>query len=99
MFVRTPRAKRWRSLSVGGNVSVKLQELSVAIGRNEDIANKLDAILTGPNDRAFVICEFDDCKFNVKGRCNIYAVQDVPRMKTKGPCERYEPRPAQDVGE
>jgi hypothetical protein len=77
---------------VEGIVDIKLDQLSAAVSRNSEIAEKLDKILTGPNDRAFLICDLDDCKFNIKGRCNIYAVQDVPRMKTKTPCDKYEPR-------
>lgn len=73
-------------------MGVKLEQLSAAVGRNVDIAEKLDQILTGPNDRAFLVCEFDDCKFNLNGRCSIYAVRDVPKMKTKEACDRYEAR-------
>ena len=72
-------------------MDIKLEHLSAAVSRNTEIAETLDTILSGPNDRAFLICDFTDCKFNVTGRCNIYAVQDGPRMKTK-PCERYQPR-------
>ena len=72
-------------------MNIKLEQLS-AVGRNPDIAEKLDKLLTGPNDRAFLICEYSDCKFNEKGRCSIYAVQDVPKMKTKAPCDSYQPR-------
>jgi hypothetical protein len=73
-------------------VGVKLEQLSAAIGKSAEIAEKLDQILAGPNDRAFLVCEYDDCKFNLKGRCSIYAVQDVPRMKTKAACSSYETR-------
>lgn len=72
-------------------MDVKLEQLSVAVGKNPEIVEKLDQLLTGPNDRAFVVCEFSDCKFNYKGRCSIFTVRDVPSMKTK-PCDRYELR-------
>ena len=72
-------------------MGIKLEQLS-AVGRNTDIAEKLDQLLTGPNDRAFLVCEFDDCRFSDQGRCSIYAVQDVPKMKTKAPCSSYQPR-------
>ncbi len=74
------------------DVGVKLEQLSAAVGKNPEIAEKLDQLLTGPNDRAFLVCEFDNCKFNDKGRCSIYAVQDVPKMRPNAPCDRYEPR-------
>ena len=73
-------------------MSLKLDQLS-AVGRNPDVAEKLDKLLTGPDDRAFLICESDDCKFHGKGSCSIYAVQGVPKMKTKGPCDSYLPHP------
>ena len=73
-------------------MDIKREQLSAAVGRNQDVAEKLDKILSGPNDRAFLICEFEDCRLNSKGRCSIYAVQDVPKMKTRTPCASYEPR-------
>ena len=64
----------------------KLAQAAALAGTNSDVVNKLDQILVGPNDRAYVICSFDDCKLHLKGRCTIYTVLDVPRMKTGQPC-------------
>jgi hypothetical protein len=68
----------------------KLKHMAVAVGMNQDIADKLDQVLVGPNDRAYVMCTYQDCKLSSKGRCTIFTVLDVPRMKTGAPCDRYE---------
>ena len=68
----------------------KLRHMAVTVGMNPDIAEKLDQVLVGPNDRAYVTCTFQDCKLSAQGRCTIFTVLDVPRMKTGTPCGRYE---------
>jgi uncharacterized protein YunC (DUF1805 family) len=68
----------------------KLRHMAVTVGLNQDIADKLDQVLVGPNDRAYVMCTYLDCKLSSKGRCTIFTVLDVPRMKTGTPCDRYE---------
>lgn len=68
----------------------QLTQVVAAAGKDKTIVDKLDQLLAGPNDRAFVVCTFIDCKLNVKGRCTIFTVMDVPRMKTGQRCERYE---------
>lgn len=68
----------------------KLARIAALAGGNDEIAEKLDKVLTGPNDRAYVICSYADCKLHFKGHCTIYTVLDVPRMKTDGPCKSYE---------
>jgi hypothetical protein len=68
----------------------KMRLMAATVGRNADIAEKLDQVLVGPNDRAYVMCTYSDCKLSVKGRCTIFTVLDVPRMKTGQPCDRYE---------
>jgi hypothetical protein len=30
-----------------------------------------------------------DCKLNIKGRCTIFTVLDVPKMKTGKRCDQY----------
>lgn len=75
----------------GGNMTTKQERVAAAVGKNHDIVEKLDQLLTGPNDRAFVICDFEECKSNAKGRCTVYTVRDVPRMRT-APCSNYEAR-------
>ena len=68
----------------------KLARIAVLAGSNDEIADKLDKVLTGPNDRAYVVCSYADCELHLNGRCTIYTVRDVPRMKTGGPCSSYE---------
>ncbi|HBG04679.1 MAG: hypothetical protein A2075_20385 [Geobacteraceae bacterium GWC2_58_44] len=67
----------------------ELTHVAALAGRNTDVVDKLDELLVGPNDRAYVVCSLLDCKLNIKGRCTIYAVLDVPRMKTGQPCDKY----------
>lgn len=68
----------------------KKARMAALAGTNKDVVDKLDQVLTGPNDRAYVVCSYTDCKLNSQGRCTIYTVLDVPRMKTNGPCASYE---------
>lgn len=66
-----------------------LTHIAAAAAKDKSIVDKLDQLLVGPNDRAFIVCTFADCKLNIKGRCTIFTVLDVPRMKTAQPCDRY----------
>lgn len=68
----------------------ELTNIAATAGKNTYVADKLDELLIGPNDRAYVVCTTLDCKLNIKGHCTIYAVLDVPRMKTTEPCKNYE---------
>ncbi len=68
----------------------KLARMAALAGSNEEIAEKLDAVLAGPNDRAYLVCGYADCKLHLNGRCTIYTVLDVPRMKSGAPCKSYE---------
>jgi|GEM_PF-2051073 len=68
----------------------RLKYMAATVAMNPDIAEKLDEVLVGPNDRAYVTCSYADCKMSSKGRCTIFTVLDVPRMKTGKPCDRYE---------
>jgi len=73
-------------------MSDKLQQAALAAANDPDITEKLDRMLTGENDRAFIICSFTDCVNNTNGRCTIFAVKDVPKMKRTVPCEHYQAR-------
>jgi len=68
----------------------KMEQIAAAAGKDPGLADKLERILTGPNDRAFMVCSCRDCTHNVKGECIIYTVMDVPRMKPGAPCDSYE---------
>ncbi|MCM0080069.1 hypothetical protein L4X63_00535 [Geomonas sp. Red32] len=69
----------------------ELRQVAMVAGMDKDVVEKLDQLLTGPNDRAFVVCTYTDCQINIKGRCTIFTVMDVPKMKTGQPCQRYQP--------
>lgn len=69
----------------------KLTDIAATVGLNPEVAEKLDQILVGPNDRAYLVCSFAECRHSLKGRCTIFTVLDVPRMKRSAqPCEKYE---------
>jgi len=68
----------------------KLRQVAAGAGMNEDVVNKLDQILAGPNDRAYVVCSYQECTLNIVGRCTIFTVLDVPKMKRDQPCHRYD---------
>ena len=70
-------------------MSEKTEQIAALAAKSSDIADTLDQVLVGPNDRAYVVC-YDDCRLYLKGRCTIYTVLDVPRMKTGQPCSSYE---------
>lgn len=73
----------------------KLVQVAAVAGKNKAVVDKLEEILTGPNDRAYVVCSHTDCTLNIKGRCTIYTVLDVPRMKPNNkPCDKYTTAPA-----
>lgn len=67
----------------------KLARIAALAGANDKIVDKLEQVLSGPNDRAFVVCSFSDCESHNQGRCTIYTVLDVPRMQTGRPCQGY----------
>ena len=67
----------------------KLARIAALAGSSDEIADKLDNVLTGPNDRAYLVCSYSDCKLHLNGRCTIYTVLDVPRMRTGQPCSSY----------
>ncbi|HJV67461.1 MAG TPA: hypothetical protein VJ550_17120 [Geomonas sp.] len=67
----------------------KLTQVAAAAANDKMLVDKLDQILAGPNDRAFVVCTLNSCEMNLKGRCTIFTVLDVPRMRTGGQvCQR-----------
>jgi len=71
-------------------VNDELRNVAAIAGRDATVVKELDRVLAGPNDRAFVVCTTTDCKRNQKGRCTIFTVLDVPRMKTGRPCNKSE---------
>jgi hypothetical protein len=67
----------------------KIERIAAAAGKNSALVDKLEQTLTGPNDRAFLLCTCLDCTHNDKGVCTIYTMLDVPRMKPAAPCDNY----------
>ncbi len=69
----------------------KKMEVAAAAGQKNDVVELLDRHLD-PGDQAWVVCEFTDCVHLVQGRCNIYMVHNVPKMRPGTPCKDYEKR-------
>lgn len=68
----------------------KLEELAAAVGRHPELAERLDRIMTCPNDRAYLVCTLQECKYQVKGECTVYTVLDPPPSSGTRPCVGYE---------
>ncbi|KAF0220217.1 MAG: hypothetical protein FD174_1456 [Geobacteraceae bacterium] len=66
-----------------------LEVVAAAIGRDKDVVDKLSQELTGPRDRAYMVCSALECKHNVKGRCTIYTVTNPPERLSGGVCKDY----------
>lgn len=64
--------------------------VAAAIGRDKDVVDKLSQVLTGPRDRAYVVCSALECKHNVKGQCTVYTVINPPEKLDGGVCKDYE---------
>ena len=67
----------------------KMEEISATIGRNREIIDLLDGVLTEPGDRAYIICSAEDCRNNVKGRCSIHTVKSQREILSNGRCRDY----------
>jgi hypothetical protein len=65
------------------------EKTAAAVASQPDVAEKLDSIMTCPNDRAYVICKEADCLHNIKGECTIFTVLDEIARRNGEPCTRY----------
>ena len=65
------------------------KDIGALIGRNQEIVDILDGILTGPDDRAYVMCAADECRHNVKGQCTIHTVKCRREISSNGRCRDY----------
>ena len=77
----------------------KLERKVAAASRDAALVDKLDRILAGPNDRAFLVCVYRDCVHNDKEECSIYTVLDVPQMKPGAPCDRFQTNNSKNEGD
>ncbi len=75
---------------MGDDMDEKLKELATRIGDNHELVDELERRLQKPGDRAYLVCEFLDCRHNAKGRCTIFMVTDPPERTGNGPCASYE---------
>lgn len=66
-----------------------MEEVAATIGRNEQIAEMLDKVLTEPDDCAYVVCSAYECLNNVKGHCTIHLVKGRRRILSNGRCAEY----------
>ena len=73
----------------GNGMGKKIGEIRAKIGSDPGIAEVLDHILTGPDDRAYIVCQESGCRKNIKGRCSIHTVRSR-RDTAGGRCRDYE---------
>ena len=66
----------------------KKEIVAAALAAAPELCDKLDQVLREPGDKAYLLCEFDDCVHYVAGRCSIYAVRD----RGAEPCSQYRQR-------
>jgi hypothetical protein len=62
----------------------KMEAVAALIGRNQDIVDILDEVLTGPDDRAYILCSTDACRNNLQGRCTIHTVKSLTEINGNG---------------
>ncbi len=67
----------------------ELKEMAARLGDNPGLVDELDRRLREPGDRAYLVCEYDDCRHHVKGRCTIFMVTNPPERRGNGPCASY----------
>ena len=65
------------------------EDVAAAIGRNEEIAEMLDTLMTAAADRAYVVCSFSECLNNANGHCSIHLVRGERAVPGKGRCADY----------
>jgi len=65
------------------------KNIGTIIGRNQELVEILDGILTGPDDRAYIVCTADECRNNEKGRCTIHTVKSRREILNNGRCREY----------
>ena len=67
----------------------KKEEIAGMIGRNRDIVDLLDNLLTGCDDRAYIICSAAECGNNKQGRCSIHTVTGSRDNRNNDRCRDY----------
>ena len=61
-----------------------MESVAALIGRNQDIVDILDEVLSGPDDRAYIVCSTVACSSNVQGRCSIHTVKSLSEVLVDG---------------
>ena len=65
------------------------EAVAAAVGRNEELADMLDTLMSAAADRAYVVCSFSECLNNVNGHCTIHLVKGERTAPGKGRCADY----------
>jgi hypothetical protein len=55
----------------------KMEAVAALIGRNQDVVDILDEVLSEPDDRAYIVCSTEACRNNIQGRCTIHMVKSL----------------------
>ncbi len=62
----------------------KMEAVAALIGRNQDIVDILDEVLSEPDDRAYIVCSTVACRNNRQGRCTIHTVKSLREILGNG---------------
>jgi hypothetical protein len=63
-----------------------LRNVNKTISESEEIVDMLDMILTNSSDRAYVICDANECRNNRKGKCTIHMIKGNRELLGNGRC-------------
>lgn len=66
----------------------KEEKTAIAIGNDQEVIDRLDALMTCPNDRAYIACLHADCAHNRTGECTVFMVLDKETRTVDGECRR-----------
>jgi hypothetical protein len=67
----------------------KLDKVVASIAGNRELVDTLDQILTGPDDRAYIVCLAEECRNNLHGTCSIHTVKSRRELLDNGRCRDY----------
>jgi hypothetical protein len=68
----------------------EMEKVVASIAVNREIVEKLDEVLSGPGDRAYIVCSVEECRNNLLGHCTIHTVKGPREMLANGRCKDYD---------
>jgi len=67
-----------------------MEKVIASLVANREVVDTLDAVLTGPGDRAYIVCSAEECRNNHLGHCTIHAVKSPREILANGRCKDYD---------